>query len=761
MATVAAVMEWVVRVENGGLLNALFVNSPTNSQDPQFTLAEGGGPNALDFLINMLRSEPLSLPILEAMPESHGGGVAGVNNANAHPNREPEILWITTGLLGTIVILIIVLQIINCCCCCCGRRNRHLNRVQMVAVDTDFEHKNLVCRIIYITLLVIALLFVTASVILLAIYSSSTGLIVSYLEAHPQTSTPNPTSLPDGLQATVKHLSIFIESGIKSGQKLTNKSLDSFVRQTNKNISLGLHGVISNLLDYLKASGVVEKGKSNLDAIKNCSANADSSSSMMKNFQTHITDVKNRVAKTKSMYQKEFDKIKLCDGTCEDLKKRVEQLQSPFDPEKLTDGVLDTLARELDTIHNDLAKQQEKLQTAINDTQGSADQIMASLEKELNLQQILSTVDELWPRAETQSQELVQNIRNAIEPITTQVSQGAELARITLYSIGGFFIFMVLIAILISVRLLYRGVRDRLYGDPDDVSVGSSLNGWDKLACGKCSACCCSVFFVPVLLIFGILVGALLFLLTTISGEGCIYLSRESAVNKTDFVMNSLVAEQWGSILGDTGGNGDSLLNASPPRNVLTALMKTCDYAEDQAIVGLLSAMKYENLVDVQKLVNSQKQASNESALESEVGSQYDRVVMELTSFMEKDGSELFAQLTQELLPCREAHEAYSAVTGATCGGVNLLLGFVYVLALNVLFLVFLYFALFNLAFFQGVLIDMSAEEEEEEEEEDSSSDDDDESEESDESTSSSSVSVSSESATSDEEDDSDEAVRT
>ncbi|CDI96554.2 hypothetical transcript [Echinococcus multilocularis] len=90
-------------------------------------------------------------------------------------------------------------------------------------------------------------------------------------------------------------------------------------------------------------------------------------------------------------------------------------------------------------------------------------------------------------------------------------------------------------------------------------------------------------------------------------GEGCIYLSRESAVNKTDFVMNSLVAEQWGSILGDTSGNGDSLLNASPPRNVLTALMKTCAYAEDQAIVGLFSAMKYENLVDMKKLVNSQK----------------------------------------------------------------------------------------------------------------------------------------------------------
>lgn len=75
---------------------------------------------------------------------------------------------------------------------------------------------------------------------------------------------------------------------------------------------------------------------------------------------------------------------------------------------------------------------------------------------------------------------------------------------------------------------------------------------------------------------------------------------------------------------------------------------------------------------------------------------------------MEQVGIVVFEQLTSGLLPCFEAYEAYTAAMDVTCGetgAVRLLLGFVYVLALNVLFITLLYFALFAVAFYQSMQI--------------------------------------------------------
>ncbi|KAL5962191.1 hypothetical protein TSMEX_010083 [Taenia solium] len=106
-------------------------------------------------------------------------------------------------------------------------------------------------------------------------------------------------------------------------------------------------------------------------------------------------------------------------------------------------------------------------------------------------------------------------------------------------------------------------------------------------------------------------------------------------------------------------------------------------------------------------------QAAEEAKLTKEAGKQYDTLVAILTDYMKADGEATFAQLTASLLPCEEAHAAYNAAIGVTCGesgGVRLLIGLSYVLALNVLFLTFLYFALLVLAFFQALQIRMLSE---------------------------------------------------
>ena len=112
---------------------------------------------------------------------------------------------------------------------------KSLNRLQTAALHSNFENKDLVCRIAYIALLSIAVLFLAASVILLAVYFSSAGLVISYFESQPQSMQPQNgslPSLPDGLTYTAKYATEFFTTGIKSGRVLTNESVNEFVDST-------------------------------------------------------------------------------------------------------------------------------------------------------------------------------------------------------------------------------------------------------------------------------------------------------------------------------------------------------------------------------------------------------------------------------------------------------------------------------------------------------------------------------------------------
>lgn len=65
--------------------------------------------------------------------------------------------------------------------------------------------------------------------------------------------------------------------------------------------------------------------------------------------------------------------------------------------------------------------------------------------------------------------------------------------------------------------------------------------------------------------------------------------------------MNGFLVQQWN----DAVNINVDYLNTPPPRNILFALTKTCDYALTDQPVGLLSAVGYSNIVNVDKLVES------------------------------------------------------------------------------------------------------------------------------------------------------------
>lgn len=119
LASVAAIVAWVIQTENGGLLNVLFrIVRPSTGHDLEFDLVLKADESVVHFFTDMLLLRPLPLPILQVIPASLGGGQAAVDNAHANPNRGPYIFWITVFAFLLAVVLIIIIQVINGCCCC-------------------------------------------------------------------------------------------------------------------------------------------------------------------------------------------------------------------------------------------------------------------------------------------------------------------------------------------------------------------------------------------------------------------------------------------------------------------------------------------------------------------------------------------------------------------------------------------------------------------------------------------------------------------
>nr|CDS26950.2 G protein gamma subunit [Hymenolepis microstoma] len=227
--------------------------------------------------------------------------------------------------------------------------------------------------------------------------------------------------------------------------------------------------------------------------------------------------------------------------------------------------------------------------------------IKQMIQTSLNISSMQTVSHKLLLVSKIKLNEQVDALEYYLEPVKSYIFQYAQPLSISFYGIGGLLIVMLIIASLVIARLLYRAFRDQLYVDPDDLCVETEINTYDKLACGKKFTCCFSTYLMVVLPIFATVIGLLLFLLTVAAGEGCIYFTRETAIQKTDHVLNTIMADKWREINPQWRG----YFNMKPPRNVLKALKTACKYDSRKETVGLFYSLGYDNIFDINGIVQS------------------------------------------------------------------------------------------------------------------------------------------------------------
>ncbi|VUZ43697.1 unnamed protein product [Hymenolepis diminuta] len=858
MGTVATILKWIVRVENGGLLNIAFEKvSTTITSETEFDVSKDLMGKTIDFAKRALMLKEIPLPILKEIPESLGGGKAGVDDAHSHPNREPVLFFITIGVFLAVVIL----QFASCCCLGCGIKKSKKNRKtknygsfgrkgeeeileNLITEESPETHsKRRIHRIVYLIVLALGVTFLAASVILTIIYFSSTALVVNYLETKPEKPSEEiPLTLPDGLRITREHMAKFFNRGITMGKKQTSDSIDALLRKINGEMSSQINMTVDNILIHLEVGQVLQKGKETLANVDKFKVYTSKIASNIKTVKIEITDLRDSMKITKQEFDDAYRTSPNCQapGQCDQLKKETNKIICPIEPDAINTDSTDQLITHLNTMQMDLQNQMNDIEKAIADIHGSTENIVDSVQKQINLDSTMKPIDQFWDDANKMSKDIMKNLDDTIGTVEEELPKYLKFIRIGFYILGGVFIFMLIIAALIAVHLIFRALTGHIFSS-------SKFNDAPKIKkdiCGQGPICCCSILFIPILLMLAIITAVLLFSMTLVSGEGCIYVVRESAISKADFVMNGYIAHLWKSMMeGDGLGDAGEFLNLKSPRNILYALNNVCARSTVEHGVGLLRSVGYDNLVDVEKLVesnqvadginqgreslidqikqldvpsqlpradeldNMQKQlneafdkvdikellkishpdqlnimefknlhsnlktalasdptfikpidslegviqqmeklkksltdtheamkksethvedmkkvvaetitvlkitiskANDEQELLGKVAGEYDVMTNYIIEFIKNYGDKLFMRLTQVLLPCQDAHIAYAAVTKVSCGdsgGISLLLGLVYVLALNVLFIALVYITLFNLAYAQARLI--------------------------------------------------------
>ncbi len=135
----------------------------------------------------------------------------------------------------------------------------------------------------------------------------------------------------------------------------------------------------------------------------------------------------------------------------------------PLNPDDLNLAEINAFMDEIGKFVPEIKKQLTTVETAITEVQQSKDQILKGVLDQLNLAGQLGPVNDFWKNLNNEVGRIEADLGNFVNTIETQVPQMSRYVAMSLYAIGGLFVLMIVMAILVCIRLLFRGFMLRLY----------------------------------------------------------------------------------------------------------------------------------------------------------------------------------------------------------------------------------------------------------------------------------------------------------
>lgn len=126
---------------------------------------------------------------------------------------------------------------------------------------------------------------------------------------------------------------------------------------------------------------------------------------------------------------------------------------------------MDQLITHLNTMQTNLQNQMNDIEKAIADIHGSTENIVDSVQKQINLDSIMKPIDQFWDDANKMSKDIMKNLDDTIGTVEEELPKYLKFIQIGFYILGGVFIFMLIIAALITTHLIFRALTEHIFSN--------------------------------------------------------------------------------------------------------------------------------------------------------------------------------------------------------------------------------------------------------------------------------------------------------
>nr|CDS29009.1 hypothetical protein HmN_000845300 [Hymenolepis microstoma] len=581
LGIVSVSVKWMVRSENGGLLNVIFqIKSPNTTQ---FQLA----PTVdLAFFKNLMLFKPQSLPLLEAIPEEMGGGQKGVNHSHENPNLEAITLWLTICTFSLLNILILIVLMRTCC------RRHQVNEeeveeeeVKEEEVDSEkvSRQRNQTSRKILIGA---AVFLIPGLLCLLFFYFSSMSLVIEALDtsSHNQTIGSDSTSIVlfDALKIAHRHTDSFLQKSVKSGDEFILKDVPKFlnsINQRSKELAVEESLYSFNLPSLRQLIQTTVDSSDNIINEMKWNSMENLYREMMQGFHTLHNSIEKASKKLINCVNK-FD--------CHTLKSELTNLKLDSNNYFKELNKFKQRRRNLKEVQQNITEFFGNAQRFISKIEFLLNKTVTSIPDQTSESQITSGFHRQWKNFSIHANTTLQFAKTfLIDSIQSEFNNYVVPSKAIVYSIGSLLVLMLLVFIGLLVNSLIQASRLH-YQSEKGLYSGTGKRGY-------CVVYSLSVLFLLMSVAVSIVVGMSLFGLSVLLGEGCPYIMKETAYKKTDHILNGLGEDYWDALLMKYS---DKWLNKSivpPPKNIIRALSKVCRTDEGDIEKSLLFALGYLN----------------------------------------------------------------------------------------------------------------------------------------------------------------------
>ncbi|KAL5104206.1 hypothetical protein TcWFU_001526 [Taenia crassiceps] len=486
------------------------------------------------------------------------------------------------------------------------RQGKIMAKIEEVAQRSEFIHKNQgwFCCGCHIFTLILAIVYVVGLVVCVAVYIMAAQQVAEVMDEP----SSDENILKDQIIAWMENKSTYYnfpgtvsfvlhETIVLLNESSTNliQTMNTTVEDLKGQINTTVEGGVTVVFNVLENVTGIDSVFNDTSAISQ--RLTDLMSSIDATMTNYNSTLKNAVGLNATFFEC-YKEIKAnCNSTCNITDTELNILLFDFNVSSVKDpsplSHLKAVAEKFEKI----AKNIDELQKEITAMPG---QLTSNIISNFNL---TSQINELQVQLDEALNKVKPQVENLVKEVPQYVAKARPYVNPALYAPA---VIMAVIALIFTACLLLfiaEAFHRRLFSPtgegPSELAEVLRTKRRSHV-CGGCRFLICSILFI-LLIIVCLAAAVVLVVCSLLAVEVCPYVYMEQGMNQSDYVLNSILTEQWPTIQQQQG----DFLDIAPPQNVLYGLSVVCT-PTDTTDPKLLPSVGIDKLANLTKLADGE-----------------------------------------------------------------------------------------------------------------------------------------------------------